>query len=84
MTRLIRCIAWFDKKTEYMVSREELKDLSVEEIRELLQLPYDPEDPELYYGYNVTEEAANKLKLHMEHKFNFKKYDYQFSCYQGP
>ena len=77
---IIRSIKWFDKKTEYIVSKEVLKNLSVDDLRAIIGLPYDPEDPELYDVYDITQEAADKLKAHMQHQFDFESYDYFLYC----
>lgn len=82
MTKMMRCVVWFDKKTEDFVGKEELKKLSVEQIREVCEIPYSSEDPELYDVYDITQESSKKLVLHVSHQFNFSKYDYFLYGYE--
>lgn len=78
--KIIRTVEWFDKKTEYLAGEEILKIFPVAEIREILKIPYDADDPELYDMYVITQESAIKLSTFMHHQFDFNQYDYFLSC----
>ena len=79
--KITRGIEWFDKKTEELIGEKALQNLSADNIRTILKIPYDDEDPELYGVYKISQKSADKLKIYMDQQFDFRKYNYYLCCY---
>ncbi len=69
-------IMCFDKNTEGLIYSEDLPYLTADELREILMLSYDLEDPEVIYDYEISEKNVAKLCRYTDHEFDFKKGDY--------
>ncbi len=80
--KIIRRIEWFDKKTEELVNFEEFSNIDGRELRRILQLEDDSEDPDLiYWGYDLSIDVLPKLQSKVRHVFLPAQYDYQISAY---
>lgn len=77
---IIRKIQWYDKERRSILGEETLKNLSINDIREILRLDYDPEDPDLDCVYDISKEASIKLQSYIEHRFNLDEYGYSLAC----
>lgn len=69
-------LQWGMLSHEYIDGEEDIC-LPLKKARDIIIA--DEDDLYIAYGYKVTPDIAEKLKLYYRHQFNFKKYDY-FVC----
>ena len=80
-----RVLEWFPKEgeDEFIVGEEELKNISLEELRELFKVKVgETDDPLMYYVYPVTESHLKRIQKAVSHKLDLSLYDYCIAAYQ--
>lgn len=89
-----RVLEWFEKEGNTRGCKEEIKTLTLDDLRAIFgindvhpdentEVPYkEGHDPYMVgYDYAVTEKHAKALQPHFKHKIDFTKYDYFVAAY---
>ena len=74
-------VEWFNiTGDEFLVGDEDIEDLSMEGACEIMGLDIN-DYPLIGGGWKVTKAQSQELQKHLQHKFNFDKYEYYITSY---
>jgi hypothetical protein len=80
-----RVLEWYPKEgeDEFLVGEEELKNISLEELRELFEVNVgETDDPLMYGGYPVKKSHLKRIQKAVSHKIDLSLYEYFVTAYQ--
>ena len=80
-----RVLEWYPKEgeDEFIVGEEELKDISLEELRELFGVTVgETDDPLMYHGYLIDEKYLGRIQKCVSHTIDLSQFEYYVVAYQ--